>query len=420
MSDDKFAIVELNNYYYISNKLEDSKYIVFIMEKNEKNTTFTFHQNIGVKKNWFKSLINHFYNSLILFHGEINELFQINITDNSDIRTNSKEYNIICDSLNDFIESFFENLLTNKIPFLDNLLYFPLNDIIFSQIMLSTQRLYEKIPEIRFATLLYKGYIVHNEAPLDTVSILYNTLFSNIDASSKYINFNRPPYKVVQTVYTGNKDEDNKLNIPSTSSYRKGFELNNNNNFLIGLNKINVNNFNLFMPKIFIKSINEKVKLIIYHIQDLLIVLYFSESFDPQIKINTLLKMDKWSKRYFDEILPILEELYFQKNAKLDIHSYIYSNQNNRSIKISTTFFAKKNKVYALDKDKFDYILNYFKHNYLNKNSCLTKLKNNYVYFLNTLERKVLILMNDNLNMTQLKNYITEIKKEKFDYIFVL
>ncbi len=414
-------MAELNNFYYFSNRYEVSKYIVFIMEKvSQVTNTFSFYQNVEVKKNWYKGLLNYFYDSLILFHGKIHNLFEIDSDNKRDIRSNQSTYKIVCEILTDFLDSFFENILNNKIPFLDNLLYFPLNDIVFSQILLATQRLYEKLPEIRYSTLIYKGYLVHNEAPLDTVSILYNTLYNNVDASAKYPHFSRPPYKVVQTVYSGNTDEEQQASIPITSNYRKCFEINSNNNFLIGLNKININNFNVFIPKLYIKSTGEKVKLVIYYLQDLLIVLYFNEGFDPQLKINYLLKMDKWAKRYYDDLLPILEDMYLHKSSKLDAHTFMYSNHNNRSIKISTTFFTRKNKIVSLDKDKFDLIFNYFKNNYLNKNSCLTRMKNYYVYYLCTLERRILILVNDNVSMSQLKTYINEIKKEKFDYIFIL
>ena len=303
---------------------------------------------------------------------------------------------------------------------MENIPYFPLNDVIFSKVLLATQRLYEKLPDIKYSTLVYKGYIVFNEAPLDSVSILYNTLYHNIEMYSKFTNFSRPSYKILQTVFTGKEDSDNPFQGSNISNYRKCFELNNNNNFLMGLNKININNFNEFIPKLYIKSSNEKVKLVIYYYLDLMIILYFKESFNPQLKMNNLLKMEKWSKRYYDEIIPELENLHGQKLVKLDIHNYVYCNNNNRSIKIATSFFTKKNKVYSLDKDKFEFIVNFFKSNYLNKNSSLTKLKHTYVYFLNTLDRKIMILMSDNLSMQQMKNYIIEIKKEKFDTIFIL
>ena len=130
------------------------------------------------------------------------------------------------------------------------------------------------------------------------------------------------------------------------------------------------------------------------------------------------MKMEKWVKRYFDDEIPILESLYIQKNNKYDTATYAYSNNSNKSIKFSSNFFNKKNKM--IEKEKFDLLFNFFKINYNTSFCSLCHIKGYFVYYFATIERKIIIILPSNLNLAYAKSMIEEIKKEMFDYIFIL
>lgn len=458
-SEEKFILAELNKCFYIANKFEDNKYIVLLLDKTTTHE-FSYFQNTEVKNNWLKIFINNFYDVFLLYNGLISDLFfkpwvgknsmgssnhnmnngngnlsiQSEIggtsytnTDNNnnnssyDIRENNEEYKHLCSLINDFVIGYFESLSAgHKLPFLDNILYFPLNEISYAQILLATQRLNEKIPEIKYSSIMYKGFLLHNEAPLDSMTVLYNSFFSNIDSNPKFYNFARPPYKVVQTIYSGM--DDNIISHNTVSNFRKAFDINTNTpasgNYLIGINKLNINNFHVFIPTIHMKSTDEKVKLIVYYLNGLLIFLFLNETFNPASKITALTKLEKWGKRYFDEMIPILENLYIQKTSKLDNITFAYMNNSNKSIKLSSTFFNKKNKF--VEREKIELLFNIFKLNYNNNSSSLTKLKGYYIYYIVSCERKVVVILPENLSLATVKMSIEEIKKELFDYIFML
>ena len=60
------------------------------------------------------------------------------------------------------------------------------------------------------------------------------------------------------------------------------------------------------------------------------------------------------------------------------------------------------------------------KSNYKSDYCSLSKIKGFLVYYIVTFERKVIVLLPDTIPVTSLKNTIEEIKKELFDFIFIL
>jgi hypothetical protein len=406
--EDKFLLTELSKLLYISDVL-DGCFFVFILEYIQ-GSEFTYHQDIEIKKSWYKRFLTTFYENFVLYNGPVKELF---FRGGEDIRDSSTEYGNLIQYINDFVLNYFDYL--NKPPFIDNILYFPLNQNSYTHILLSTQRLHEKIHEIRYTSVLYKGYLLHNDIPLETYSLLYNALFNNLDANPKYPNFLKPPYKVVQTVNTG-IDEVNGTN--TITNYRKGFEINNPSMYLIGIHKLNINNYHLFIPTLYIASTRERLKLLVYLHNGLMIVLLLSDTFNPSVKINSLIKLEKWVKRYFDEELPILENLYLQKTSKMDSISFAYVNGFNKSVKLSSTLFNKK--IKSLEKDKNDLVMNIFKYNSSVSCSSMMRIKGLYVYYISVGDRKVVIFLPDNLVMLQVSQAIEDIKKELFDYIYML
>jgi hypothetical protein len=416
---DKFIFVEMTRFYYIANIFQDNKYIGMILQKIN-TIEFNINQNIETKKKWFKKFLTNFNEILVTFHGPIHEIFfkthNNSLLPEIDKRDDPNSYKNISETLNDFVSSYFEILPLSRMPFYTNMLYFPLNENSHCQLLLTSQRLREKMPDIKYITLMYKGYMLHNEAHLDTISLLYNSFYCNLDGSPKFYNFNRPPYQVIQTVYSGNND-----NMPiqaNTSNFRKAFELKSESGFLLGISKLNINNYNSFLPEIYFVPTKEKLKLLVFYQNGLLIFLFLNSNYDPQAKVNNLIKLEKNLKRYFEEEIPPLETLYKHKATKFDTITFAYVNSSNKSIKLSSNFFNKRSR--QLEKEKLDLLMNLLKSNYKSDYCSLSKIKGFLVYYIVTFERKVIVLLPDTIPVTSLKNTIEEIKKELFDFIFIL
>jgi hypothetical protein len=73
-----------------------------------------------------------------------------------------------------------------------------------------------------------------------------------------------------------------------------------------------------------------------------------------------------------------------------------------------------------VEKDKIDLLLNILKVNFNINYSSLTKIRGYFVYYIVSCERKVVIILPENLNLNMVKSTIEEIKKDLFDYIFIL
>lgn len=442
--DSEFIYVELFKNIYISKRYEENFYLTFILEKskdNQKNVEFYSH-NLETKKQWYKTLLDNFYDMLVLWHGNLKAIFfsdnlfkdpnssftSVTIRDAGvseinklvfeyDIREDAEKYKLLTELLNDFIKGYKEGLIYNRIPLLENILYFPLTEMTYTKVLLSTQRLNEKLLDMKYISIIYKGYLLHNDSPLDSFSIVYNSFFSNFDGTAKYNNFAKPNYLVSQTIYSSDL-QSNSIKERNRSDFRKAFE-NANYSFLLGIQKININNYHVFIPKIYLKSKDEYVKLLVYNFNGLIIFIYLNESFNYFTNLNMLISLEKWIKRYFEMHLNILENLYIQKLAKLDTNSFSYFNNSNKSIKLSSNFYNKKTKL--IDPEKISALIKIFRLNYHNQVSSLTRLKSYYVYYLNTCERKLVILLPETLSIPNLINSIDEIKKDLlYDYIFIL
>ena len=398
--DDNFIYVELQKYFYIAKKFEENFYLTFILEKSpeSQSNTENFNSNLETKKKWFKIFMDNFYDMFTLWNGNLKSIFFsdnlfsdpnkpakilqkeiISDKEKFDIREDEEKYPKLYHIITDFLFSYKENLSFNKIPFLNNILYFPLTETSFTKILLSTQRLSEKLSEMKYISIVYKGYLLHNDCPLDTFSLLFNTFFSNLDGSYKFQNFSKPDFVLTNTVYSNDFESHLKYDKKHKSDFRKGFEMQQISHIL-GIQKQNVSNYNLFIPKIFLKENNSFFKLVLFHFNGLFFFIFLKEDFNYFSKIHSLINIEKWVKRYFEDHISILENLYVHKFTKNDTNNFAYFNNSNRSIKLSSNFFQKKTKI--IEAEKFSTLIKIIRCNYHNEISAITKLKSYYVYFL--------------------------------------
>ena len=415
-NENQYFVVELSNFYYISNKFDENINIVFLLQKQQENIKdFSIHQNFEVKKEFFKMILNNYYETLILFHGKMSLLFEITSDYSNDIRNQPLRYNQIISILSDFTESYFEGISVNKLPIIDNLLYFPLSNFEYIEIMMSVQRLFEKLTNMRYCSIIYKGFLIHNEIPLDYMAIIYNTFYNNIDSSSKYLYFNRPNFKMIETLNYSEQSyiQDIKIESNMLSNYRKCFEVvNSNQAFLMGIQKLNVNNYHLFMPTIYFQSKNENLKLLVYYYEGLMVFIFLNENFNINRKIQSVLKIEKWIHQYFKNHLVFLDKLLIQMSNKIELFTYFYMNGSNRSMKFSSNFFKKEKQG---ENTKYQNLFFVLKNNFQNKFSSLTNLKHSYLYYNFSLNRKIIMF----LNHGETSDEIETAKRNLFDKILI-
>ena len=204
--DSNFLFTELNKTYFIADGYEDDFMIGFILDK-ENITTFNKYENIDTKKKWLKDLLNNFYNTFLLFHNRLSEFFLSK--ENPYINLGiSKEKNFM---LNDFVQNYFSFIETMKLPIINNLQYFTMNVNLQSGLLLSIQRLTEKMPNLKMTSIIYKGKLLHNQLPFDVISILYNIFFSCYECSPKYNTFSNPSFDNSSSENKKSESKDEKL-----------------------------------------------------------------------------------------------------------------------------------------------------------------------------------------------------------------
>lgn len=446
-----FLLTELNKFYFVANNYENDFIICFILEK--KSPMFSYYQNVESKKKWLKKLLDNFYNIFTFFHHSFTKFF-IN-PENPTIHPELSEEKLA--SFEDYVVNFIEYFSKGqKLPFLDNVVYFPLSEHVQSDILLAIQRLNEKIPEMSMSSIIYKGNIIHNQIPLNSFSLLFNIFYNVFEYTPKFNTFNKAPYQVVPAYNlnvpasnskAAGKTEESKKEVPGPSKeapvnegsqlanpsnsnpsqteckvspFRKAFDLNiSNNEFLIGFRQANANNYHIFVPTVHIRQMDESFKLLAYYYKGMIIFMFLNDKFNAALKLNSiLLKFDKWIEKYFKDLIPYLEDIYKRKTAQNDLVNYAYCNNANKSLKLSSQFFNKKNKT--IEPDKLDMLQRMFLVNSDVQLTSLTKIKGSYFYYLNSCERNVMMIYNDNLSLKELKKNIDENKKELFDSVYII
>lgn len=420
----QFLLTELNKFYFVTNNYENDFSIVFILEKG--SPMFSYYQSIATKKKWLKKIIDNFYNMFSLFHHSFTKFFLSDETPEIRVELPEKKMK----KIEDFTLNFIEYFSQMRLPFIDNVVYFPLQEQLQANILLGVQRLNEKIPDMAMSSIIYKGHIIHNQLPLECFSLLYNMFYSSFDFNPKYNNFKSPPEMVIHSISQdavlsqekkGDKSGDTFFEDENeVSPFRKMFGLGTSmSDYIIGIKKGKANNYNMFIPLVHVRQLDENFKLLAYYYNGMLIFIFLNEKFNiPHRLSTTLTKVEKWVERYFKENFDYLEKIYRVKMTQPDSITYAYCNNANRSLKLSGLFLNKKNK--SLDEAKFELLQKVMLMNSEVQMTSLTKYKGYYIYYINSCERNVVMVYNDSLSLPQLKKLIEENKGQLFEYIYMI
>ena len=212
------------------------------------------------------------------------------------------------------------------------------------------------------------------------------------------------------------KEEKKEKAIDEFSPYRKIFNLKKvPNQFLTGvLIDSFENNYNFFIPKIYIKELNfEEYSMIIYLAKEILFFLFFDKDLIIEKQIDQISKIPMRINKYFGAQF---ENIFKLEKPILDSNIFCYKNENNKSIKFSG-FFKKNSNVF--DWKLFENLQKAFFINGDTEMTSITKCKGNYIYFINSIGQKLVMLFRDNLTLSQLKQEIEKIKKTQFGHLFL-
>ena len=405
-----FLLTELNKVFFLADNYEENFNICFILiKKNTNPIIFNKYESIETKKKWLKMIIDNFYNTFTLFHNTLTNFFISKEKPEINVELPKEKYVI----LNDFVVNFIEHMNTLRYPLIDNFQYHPMSTNMQSSLLLSIQRLQEKIPEIKMTAITYKGKIIHSQLPFDDASLLYNIFFSSFECTPKYNDFSEPPYEVMQNIALKPdlKISDEKLFSQKSSPFRKAFKLGEKKSeFLIGIKETNLNNCKVFIPNIYIKELNTEFRFMVYHYYDLILFLFIDKKFNVVNQLPKVKKISKWVDKFFRDFLNALNKV--SKNILPENQLFCYTNNANRSIRLCG--FIKKNQ---LDEKLFETLKKALFNNENNNMTGLTKFRGYYVYYIKSMTRKIIMLFKDNLNMQQLVQAINKTKKDNFKVI---
>lgn len=431
-TNDEFLLTELNSLYYFSQKFEDEYYIAISVDKNKKNKILNLNENVNYRVSLFKEILFNFYNYFYLFHGSFKENF---FPGDADIRGDKDKFNYVTTVFSDFITCYFDfigNYNINEIlyqsPITDGILYSTCT--VYPNLLFSVLRLNEKYRDIRAISLVYKGFLIHNEIDVDEMALLYNMMYNNINGDDYFDKF-RYPIFLEETDKNEIKEEDkNKnentnanlvTNLPLASSpFFKGF-VNNNKNAKKNSN-LNNNNFfmgcDLFNRKVFIpllhfnKSSQKKMKLMIFNIKELNIFLFFDENFEIKDS-DSFEQLAVFLDICFKDSLTELKKINFEDKTKeiKKEFDFVYYNKQNKSFKLSYSFYTKNTN--ELDKSKIP-ILEKIKELMMSKRikKSVTKIEGQYLYYFEQFQKNVAIILKENKPIEEVKvKYFNKIIK---------
>jgi len=303
-----------------------------------------------------------------------------------------------------------------RYPLISNLQYFPMSTNNQASILLSIQRLQEKLPDIKMSAITFKGKIIHNQLPFEVISLLYNIFFSSYECIPKYDKFKEPPFEVMQNIALKPelKINDEKLFSQESSPFRKVFKIGDSkSDFLIGIKEISLNNVNVFIPNIYIQQLDTEYRFLAYYYNEMVIFLFIDKKFNVVNQLPKIKKISKWIDNFFKDNLVFLTRT--AKSLGQENNTFCYTNNANKSIRLCG-FFSKKN---IIDEKLFEILKRELFNNEHNVMTGLTKFKGYYIYYIKSLGRKIITFYKDNLSFSQLNQEINKINTEHFQFIFL-
>ena len=220
----------------------------------------------------------------------------------------------------------------------------------------------------------------------------------------------------------GEKEKENTESEQfKTSSYRKIFNIkDNSSNFLTGIvkNKDNPNNYNIFVPNIYIKELETDYQMIIYLCKEkgTMFFFFFDKDFEIIKEIEQIEKMPKRINKYFKDEFELIHEI--EKTSSFENYTFCYKNSCNKSIKFSG-FLNKKNNN-AFDWKLFENLQKSLLINGETEMNSLTKYKGGYyIYYIHSVDQEVVMFFKDNLTLSQVKQEVEKTKKAHFDNLFL-
>ena len=399
----EFLLTELNSTFYFAQKFENEYYIALMVEKKTK--TLNLNENVNHRVCIFKEILNNFYNYFYLFHGSFKDIFFPN---NEDIRDNELLYTNIKTTFSDFITCYFDfigDFDATKIyqsPILDGILYSSTSA--YANLLFSILKINEKFREIKAISFVYRGFLIHNEIDIDTMSLLYNMYFNNLNGDDFLDKFRYPNIKDEK-----NKNDNKYLDCsPFLKAFRKDEE-NDTNNYLIGCDLLKKNV--VFMPVLYLKK-GKKIKFMIYYIKELYIFLFFDENYEIKEK-DIFDQIAVFIDVTFTDNLKDLEKINFEDKIK-DLKKefdFAYYNKQNKSLKLSYMFYAKnkneldKAKIPLLEKIKELMLSNRIKKS-------VTKFDGQYLYYFEQFQKNIAIILKENKSIEEVKvKYLNKLLK---------
>ena len=204
-----------------------------------------------------------------------------------------------------------------------------------------------------------------------------------------------------------------------TSPYRKVFNINDSKlEFLTGIEKdINSeNNYNIFIPKLFIKELEEEFKMIIYLTNGVMFFLFFDKNFEIINQIEQIEKIPKRINNYFKEQFDFIKDL--EKSISSENNTFCYKNSCNKSLKFSGFVNRKNNNIF--DWKLFETLQKILFINGDTEMTSLSKVKGGfYIYYIHSLGQEVVMFFKDGLTLKEVKQEIERTKKTHFDNLFL-
>ena len=171
----------------------------------------------------------------------------------------------------------------------------------------------------------------------------------------------------------------------------------------------------IFIPTIYIKSLEtQEYKLLIYYYKGITIFMFLKNDINIDlIEFNQIKEIIK--KIITNELVNEMEKSHKQINELFNIFSV---NSSDKSFKISG-IFSKNNReinyflqrILFVNNNVFLHSLTYFKGGY--------NFKGGYIYYLNSIGRKVVFILNDSISVSQIRNEIDKNEKE-CDFILLI